>query len=114
MPTLTLQACESFCSSSGVTLFLIGFIALFIPRHFKFGVINLCIADIFFVMAISYPKKISLFCENLGISLQSLTSEATFMGIGGGLIIALLVYLCVRALTKKTETTAKETTPKES
>ncbi len=101
MPTLTLQACESFCSSCGVTLFLFGFIAIFIPRHFKLGVIAMSLANIFFVIAIVYPKKISLFCENLGFSSQSLSFNATFIGISAGLFSACLLYLIFRCLVKK-------------
>ena len=101
MTTLTSQACESFCSSCGVSLFVLGFIAIFDPRHFKLGVIAMCLANIFFVMAIVYPKKISLFCENLGISPQCLSSDATFVGIGAGLLIAFLLYISFRRLTKK-------------
>ena len=57
MPTLTLLAVESFCAGAGVILFILGLISCFVPRHFRLGVITMCISNIFFVLAIAFPEE---------------------------------------------------------
>lgn len=97
MPTFTLHASESFCGGVGVTLFVLGLITLFIPRHFRLGVVAMCCGNIFFVMAIAFPKKIAEFCQSLGFEATTLSEDFRYLGVLVGLLLAALLYFLSRA-----------------
>ncbi len=93
MPTLTLLAVESFCAGAGVILFILGLISCFVPRHFRLGVITMCISNIFFVLAIAFPKKISLYFLENGFQVETLNTDCRYWGVGCGLVLAAIFYL---------------------
>ncbi|MCR5536823.1 MAG: hypothetical protein K6F05_05335 [Succinivibrio sp.] len=95
-----LVASESLCAACGIVLFGLGLLCIFIPRHFKFGVLTLLLGDFFFVLAIAYPRRIYDFLTWWGFDHSYLEQPKLVAGGLCGLIIFALWYALFRLFTR--------------
>lgn len=91
---------ESCCAYAGISLFAAGFVCLFVPRHFRLGVVSMLTGDLFFALAIAFPKNITAIVLSLGISKSELAEKQVAGGVLLGMLLFALLY-GLRLLQKK-------------
>lgn len=91
---------ESFFAWAGLILFLLGLCSVFIPRHFRLGVLTMLTGDVFFALAIVYPKRITDMLLSHGVSTATLSEKNNILGLVIGLLVFALFY-ALRLLLKK-------------
>ncbi len=107
MPTLNLLFIESCLGGIGVGIFSIGFIAIFIRRVFKFGVILMLLANVFWLGAIVFPAKLSFFLLEHGVNDDFLNQDVRYIGIFLGFVFSFFVISVVFFIIKKKQLNIK-------
>ena len=71
---IDITASQYIFSVIGVTLLGLGLISIFVPRHFRLGVLIILLADLFFAIAIVFLKKAAELFVSMGASERFLSS----------------------------------------
>ncbi|MBR1613196.1 MAG: hypothetical protein IJ671_06660 [Succinivibrio sp.] len=90
---IDITASQYIFSVIGVTLLGLGVISIFVPRHFRLGVLIILLADLFFAIAIVFPKKAAELFVSMGASERFLASEPLISSIIEGIVIYALIYV---------------------
>ncbi len=90
-----LTAVETIFQALGIALFALGFITLFIPRHFRLGVIVMLLGDIAFASGVMFTRRIGRFFTDHGAGPDFMAGEHYAWGV----IAAVLIYALCRGLS---------------
>lgn len=80
-------AVESLLAAAGWCLFGLGFICLFVPRHFRYGVCLMLTGDVFFALNLAFIKKTLAVMRSLGLEPDTWPQQLT----AGGIVLAVLL-----------------------
>ncbi len=81
----------------GITLFVLGFISLFVKKMWRLGIITLIVSDFPFAISVAYVKKAILYMPFYTLS----ESVSRFIGIALGLLIFFLLLVLYRKTLMK-------------
>ena len=76
----SLLAVESLCAGCGAGLLLCGLACCCVPRCFRLGVILMCLGDVFFVLAVAYPRRLTAYLEEHGLARETLGQDYRWCG----------------------------------